>query len=139
MSADPEHSVPYIKQQLKPATPLETGRVRLLLIQLDDSQYKLREQAIAELRQMGDQVVPHLDKALTANPPLEVRRRLELLRNHFMSLPFSGERLRLVRAVEVLERIGNTPARQVLQALSLGPAGALETVQAQAALKRLEN
>jgi len=50
----------------------------------------------------------------------------------------TGDRLRVVRAVEVLERISNAEARQLLQSLADGAPGALETVQARAALARLK-
>ncbi len=137
LTADPPRALPLLKQQLKPPAPVNAERIKLLFLQLGDDQYKVREQALAELRQAGDQVLPLLEKSLTANPPLEVRQRLEGLRVHFTALPISGDRLRLLRAVEVLERIGNAEARQVLQSLADGPTDALETVQAQAALKRI--
>jgi hypothetical protein len=43
-----------------------------------------------------------------------------------------------LRAVEALERIGTPEARQVLQALAKGAAGAVLTRAAQGALERLE-
>ena len=47
------------------------------------------------------------------------------------------DRLRVVRAIEVLERIGTDPARKVLQRIASGAQGALVTSQALAALERL--
>jgi hypothetical protein len=47
------------------------------------------------------------------------------------------EQLRLIRAVETLERIGTPEARQVLRTLAQGATGALPTCEADAALNRL--
>jgi hypothetical protein len=49
----------------------------------------------------------------------------------------SGEWVRAVRAVAVLEQIGTPEARQVLEALARGAPDALLTQDAQAALGRL--
>jgi hypothetical protein len=49
----------------------------------------------------------------------------------------STEQLRLVRAVEVLERMGTPEARGLLRALAEGAPGTLPTREAQAALDRL--
>jgi len=44
-----------------------------------------------------------------------------------------------VRAVELLERIGTAEARQMLQSLAKGAAGAVETAEAEATLRRLKD
>jgi hypothetical protein len=49
----------------------------------------------------------------------------------------SSEQLRTVRAIELLERIGGSDARQVLDSLAQGAPGALPTREAAAALKRI--
>jgi hypothetical protein len=48
------------------------------------------------------------------------------------------EQLRRIRAVMVLERIGDSASRNLLKRWAGGPAGARLTVEASAALKRLE-
>jgi len=128
--------VAWIKERLKPATPLDMMRVEELLKQLDAKQFKVRDIATNELLKLGEQIVPALDKALTANPPLEIKQRLEGLRGKLTGMVLQGERLRAYRAIEVLERIGTPEARQVLQALSEGAPGALVTTSAKEALKR---
>jgi RNA polymerase sigma factor (sigma-70 family) len=134
--AVPEDAVAWIKERVKPATPVEAKRIEELLRQLGDAQFKVRDQAAKELIQIGEQTLPLLDRALAANPPLETKRRLEALRGKLTGMILQGERLRAHRAVEVLERIGTPQARQVLQALADGAPGALVTTSAQAALKR---
>jgi hypothetical protein len=63
---------------------------------------------------------------------------LEDLEAKAATLALSGERLRMARAIEILERIGTPEAREVLQVLASGAPGALPTVHAQAALRRLQ-
>jgi WD40 repeat protein len=134
--AAPKQAVAYLQGQVKPAAPLDPKRIAELLAQLDSKQYKAREQATRELLKLGDQLVPVLDKALAANPPAEIRQRLEQLHGKLTGPRLQGERLRVYRAVEVLERIGTPEARQLLQALADGEPGALVTACARAALKR---
>jgi len=134
--AAPNETLAWFTQQLKPAEPIDARRFEELIGQLEDNQYKVRQKAMAELLQIGDRVVPAIDKVLAANPTLETRLRLQELRTRLARLVVQGDRLQAFRAVEVLERIGTPEARQVLQALADGAPGALVTVSAQGALKR---
>jgi RNA polymerase sigma factor (sigma-70 family) len=134
--AAPKEAVPWLKERLKPVAALDAKRVQELIGQLDDLQFKVRDSATKELLQLGEQIVPALDKALAAKPPLEAKQRQEKLRDKLTGLLLEGERLRAYRAVEVLELIGTAEARQALEALAKGAPGALVTTSAQAALKR---
>jgi hypothetical protein len=111
-------------------------RVQELLRQLDDQQFRVRDSATSELLRMGDHIVPALDQALAAKPPLETARRLQSLRSKLTGMTLHGERLRCYRAIEVLEMIGTPQARQMLQTLAAGAPGALLTTSARAALGR---
>ena len=137
LAAAPGHTIPFLKARLKPAPAFDVQRVEELLAQLDDVQFKLRENAKTELSKFGEEIVPLLDKALAGKPPLEARRRLEDLRARLTSTILSGEALQIVRAIEVLERIGTAEARAVLQTLAAGPDRALPTITARAALRRM--
>jgi WD40 repeat protein len=134
--AAPADSIPYIKEHLKPREAVDLKRIRELVGQLGDDQFKVRDKANSELAKIGDQIVPVIDQALQADVPLEIKHRLEILRGKFTGLLLQGERLRAVRAVEVLERIGSIEARQVLTTLAQGAPSELLTRSAQAALKR---
>ncbi|HYV38565.1 MAG TPA: hypothetical protein VE988_22970 [Gemmataceae bacterium] len=136
LAAAPKDAAVWIKERVKPAVVVEQKRIDELIGQLDDKQFKVREKANIELLKISERIVPSLDKALTANPTLEVKMRLEDLRGKMTGMVLQGERLRNVRAIEVLERIGTPEARQVLEALAAGAPGALVTTSAQAALHR---
>jgi WD40 repeat protein len=135
LTALPAESVPWIKERLQPEAPLKD--LEELITQLDDGRFRIRQQVTAKLLAIGNRIEPAIDKALAANPPLETRRRLEELRKRVSSAVLTGKSLQAHRAVEVLERIGNPEARQVLTTLASGAAEAPLTVQARAALSRL--
>jgi RNA polymerase sigma factor (sigma-70 family) len=137
LSAAPKEALPLIEEQIKPALPLDKKRVEELLASLESEQFKTRQQASAALLKIGERVVPAIDKVLAGKPPLEVKQRLQALRQQLSGLALQGERLRAYRAVEVLERIGTQEARQVLQVLAEGAPDALVTGAAQATLNRL--
>jgi RNA polymerase sigma factor (sigma-70 family) len=136
LAASPVEAVAFLEKKLQPAPALDPERVRLLLDRLDDAGFKVREQAIAELQQMGGGVLPALDKALAGKPPLEVRKRLEKLRDSLTALVLSAEDLRTSRAIEVLERVSSPAARKLLERLANGAPGALTTTTARRALER---
>ena len=64
---------------------------------------------------------------------------MESLLGKLSDLAPSPERLRAIRVVTVLDWIGTPEARTVLEGLAQGAAGTWETIEAQAALKRVKN
>jgi RNA polymerase sigma factor (sigma-70 family) len=132
----PAEAVSLCKAHLQAVPAVDAPAVTRLIDQLGSDTFKMREQAQAELLALGDVVVPYLEKALAGNSALETRQRLEKLHAKLTAAVLTGDRLRLIRAIEVLERIGNAQARQLLQVLAGGAPGALITTQARAALQR---
>jgi RNA polymerase sigma factor (sigma-70 family) len=139
LTADPARSIPYLRQRLHPVAAVEEERLTRLIADLDSDRFDAREKATAELGKHGETVLHALQKALDNRPALETRRRLEQLieqqvRERSSS---SAERLRIGRALEVLEQIGSAEAQQVLRTLATGAPGAFLTCEAKAALERL--
>ena len=64
-------------------------------------------------------------------------RRIEELLKKIEDGAVSGERLREVRALEVLEGLGTPEARKLLEELAKGAADAALTQEAKASLERL--
>jgi hypothetical protein len=87
---------------------------------------------------MGEAAEAGLRKALAAGPSAEVTRRLERLLLNLRSTEPAGERLRTLRALQVVELMGTPEARQFLEALAKGEADAWLTGEARAALQRLD-
>jgi hypothetical protein len=116
---------------------IQPAAVDKLIADLDDDSFPVREKATHELEQAGQAAKEALVKALAAKPAPEKRRRLEELLERLGRTGPTRELLRPLRAVELLERIGTPEARQVLEALGKGDAGARLTQEATAALRRL--
>jgi WD40 repeat protein len=136
LAAAPGRAVPLLRARLRPVAPVDGPRLAKLVADLGHPRFALRQQAERELERLGAVAAPALERALEAGPPLEVQRRTEgLLRK--VTAPVTGEALRALRAVEVLERAGTAEARQVLEALAAGAPDAALTRDARAALERL--
>jgi WD40 repeat protein len=137
LATAPEQVVPLLRERLRPADPVEARKIEQWVADLDSPKFRLRQQATTELEKLGELAVPALAKVLASRPRLETQRRVELLLDKAAARTFTAEQLRLVRALEVLELLATTEARQVLMTLSGGAAAALPTREAQAALDRL--
>ena len=112
-------AVPFLSERLKPATAVDAERVNRLITEIRRQQVRFcaRKQP-TRLRGLGRQAVPALKKALAAQPVLESRRRIEALLDLASDANLSADDLRLVRAVEVLERIATPEARKALERLA---------------------
>jgi hypothetical protein len=132
----PAEAISICKMRLRAVPAVDAAAVTRLIGQLDSKSFKTREKAQAGLVAIGDAVVPYLEKASAGSLALETRQRMEKLHGKLTAAILTGDRLRYIRAIEVLERIGSMEARKLLQALAKGAPGALVTMQARAALQR---
>ena len=131
----PSQAVPFLKGRLRPPPPVEAARLDRLIRDLDSASFAVRDKATRELEEAGDPAVPALRQALADRPSPEARRRLEQV---FLRLQgWSGDRLRELRAVEVLEHVGSPEARQVLQEVARWTPPTRLSQEAAAALRRL--
>src|SRR5262249_32663214 len=129
--------VPFLRERLRPVTSPDPKRLAQLLADLDSAEFAVREKATKQLEQLGELAVPAVKQALTGKPPLEARRRLgQLVETGERWMPAS-QPLRLLRAVEVLERIGTPDAKRFLQELAQGAPVARLTYETKVALERL--
>ena len=103
-----------------------------LLADLDSDRFAVRQAAESELEKMGLLIEPVLRKALESKPSLEVRQRIEKT-----LAKLASERLRIVRALEAIERTNTPEARRLLEALSEGAPRAWLTEEARAICKRM--
>jgi WD40 repeat protein/beta-lactamase regulating signal transducer with metallopeptidase domain len=139
LSGDPKHAVPVLAERLKPAAPIDAKQLEQWMADLESDKFAVRQEASANLVKAGEQVVPALKKVLASQPTIETRKRVEGLLDKLTGGVLTTEQLRLVRAIEALERMGTAEAREVLRALAGGAAGALPTREARAALDRLKS
>jgi RNA polymerase sigma factor (sigma-70 family) len=136
LSASPDQAVTLLKDRLRPVISADAKRLAHLLADLQSDRFALRRQAESELKGLGEQAEAALRQALADDPPPDLRQRLERLRDKLSGKAPPAGLLRELRAVELLELIGSSEARQVLQDLAGGEAGARLTRQAKEALQR---
>lgn len=127
--------VPLLRERLPPARGIDGERLQRLLRDLDSDEFAVRQAALRELQAMRDDLRPALRQALAGKLSAEVRKQLEQLVSG-PAVVCSGEVLRGVRAVEVLERHGTPEARRLLETLATGAPEARLTREAKAVLRR---
>jgi hypothetical protein len=138
LSAAPNETIALLRQELRPATEVDAKRIDGLIADLDNNQFDVRQRSTTELEALGELAVPAMKKALEAGPSADVRRHLERLVERLAGSQMpSGKTLRIVRAVEVLERLDSSDARLLLEALAKGAEQAWLTREAKASLDRL--
>jgi RNA polymerase sigma factor (sigma-70 family) len=135
--SEAEGAAAFLRGKLARVQPATAERVKQWIADLDSDSFAVRESATKSLAELGEIVAPAMRKALSDKPSLEMRKRLEDLIERVETRTVSVEVLRIGRAIDVLERIGTSEARQVLHTLASGVPEAMPTMAAQAALERL--
>lgn len=138
LAAHPDEAVPMLARRQRPAPAFDPRAVVRWVAELDSDRFADRERASRELARLGEMAAPALRRALTETTSAEVRRRAEdLLNRHANPGRLPAERLREIRAVEVLERAGTPAAARLIADLAGGAAEARLTQEAIASRARL--
>ncbi len=132
-------AAPFFKACLKAVPPVDPMIIEKLLDDLNSEKFAVRDKATKELEKLGDLAGPKLAERLAAQPPLEVRQRIERLLGKLADAVLPVETLQTLRAIEVLERIRTAPAREVLAALAKGAPGHRITEEARDAVERVDS
>jgi WD40 repeat protein len=127
----------FVGERLRPAAPVDTAAIARWINDLDDAQFPVRERATAALAGVADQAAEALRAELERTRSAEVRQRIRRIFDGAHDADLSPDRLRELRAIEVLEALATPTARERLQVLAGGAAGAFLTREAKAALTRL--
>jgi WD40 repeat protein len=130
-------AVVFLKAHARPVQPMPAETISRWIKDLDNDQFAVRQRAAQDLEDASELAESALRQTLEQKPSLEVRRRVERLLNTLADNQ-STERLRGLRAVEVLENIVTPEARRSLKELAGGVPVARLTREAKAALERLE-
>ena len=134
--AHPAQTVRLIGERLEPAPHVNAAHIAGLVKDLDSPNFATRQKASVAIEKLETADVA-LSVALADNPPLETRRRLELVLAKVEQAPPTPTRLRSHRAITALQWIATPAARQVLEKLAGGAPAAHQTLEASAALKLL--
>jgi len=131
----PEQAVTLVKDRLRPVSKPNAQDINRWITDLDSDQFAVRQKATEELEKVGEPAQAALRAKLAEKPSPEVRQRIEKLLSKID--PLFPESLRTLRAVEVLEYIGTSESKKVLETLVTGAEGARLTKEAKASLERL--
>jgi RNA polymerase sigma factor (sigma-70 family) len=137
LSSAPARTVAFLKERLQPVPKIEAGQLEKLIAALDSNEFAERKQAEKELLGLGERAQQALQTALQAKPPLDVTRRIEGMLEKIAAQMMPREQVRMLRALEVLERIRTPEAKQLLARLAGGAADSVITRDARDALRRL--
>lgn len=139
LAASPKQSTPFL---LDKATCPPLGareRIPQLVRDLDSENFKTRESATEELERLGSLAFPALQKALAETKSAEVKRRARALLERKGEPPAPNtEELRATRVLEVMEMIGDSEAKKVIEKLAKGPKDSPIAQDAARVLKKLE-
>lgn len=138
LAAAPEQTLPLLRQRLQPCGAPDVQQISTLISDTANVKFAVRQEASAKLEKYGEEAEPQLIKAASYSPSAETRKRAERLLQKLENGGLKGDALRSVRAVEVLERIGTSEAKGLLQVLASGAPDGRVTMEAQASLKRLK-
>jgi hypothetical protein len=113
LSADPE-SVSLCRQQLLVPLSPTAEQIQHWIVQLDDDEFAVREQASRDLEQAGLEAQNAAEQMLMTDCSPEVRRRIKELLDTFQRKQL---RVHALRTVELLEQIGTGDAIDTLRRL----------------------
>jgi RNA polymerase sigma factor (sigma-70 family) len=116
----PEQSVPFLEEKLRTVPPQDPKLVAKLIAELDSDKFTVRENAMKELPRHGRKAMQAVKDALAANPPLEVRLRLEALQPKLSNYCTTPEETLAPRVIEILEQCATPAARRLVEALANG-------------------
>ena len=128
--------MPLLRDRLRPAVALPADELQRLVQDLDSLRFRRREEASRWLAEFGEDAEPTLRQALANKPSAEARQRLERI----LAAPRlvrSPDLLRSLRALQILEAIGDEPAHRLLGRLAEGAPASRLTREARAAVDRL--
>jgi dipeptidyl aminopeptidase/acylaminoacyl peptidase len=139
LAAAPVQAVPFLEARVRSFLGTDARQIERLIADLDADDFLVRQRASADLEKLADVAGVALHRAQDETSSPEVRRRIAriLCQRKAEIIAWPQERLRRLRTVEVLEKIGTPEARQLLGSLvQQGPDAEL-VGEAQAALARL--
>jgi hypothetical protein len=132
----PDACVPFLAERIKPVEAVSDAQFAKWIADLDADSFDLREETTAKLLALDEIARPALENALKGKPSAEVHNRIKGILAELDGMNYPPELMWKIRAVEVLELIGDRQAHQLLERLAAGAPGAILTTEAKSALAR---
>jgi WD domain, G-beta repeat len=134
LAAEPKRAVPLIARHVEPVPAGDAQKINQLITDLQNPNAGVRRKAMTELRGHGEAALGALSQLPDQSRNLPAVQQMTRKLYAQVATP---DRSRSLAAVLVLEQVGTPEARQLLEKLAKGAAGAKLTVDAKAALDRL--
>jgi WD40 repeat protein len=131
-------TLPLLREQVREMIKKGGPQIGKLIRQLDNDSFEEREKATEELEKLGKDAEEAMRKALAGKPSPEMKQRLERLLEAIQPGAPAPGRMRWVRAVEVLERIGTPEARDLLREAARPDTGGWLPEAAREAVRRMD-
>jgi hypothetical protein len=132
-------AMPSLINHLKEPTDADFEKARILIAQLGDNEFRIREKAQEQLEGMGASALQAIRDAQAKAGSPEVARRLETLAARFPMTDVPARTLRRLRAIEVLEKVNSIEARKFLTDLAANANSPGEKEEALVALERMKS
>lgn len=136
LSEHPAQAESFLQGKLTAHLRVEAERLAHLIADLDNDDFTKREGASKELAGLARLAEGALRKTLQGKPSAEVKRRIQRLLEKLDRNEEDPVQCRLLRTIEVLERLGTPPARKLLRRLVEAAPYASTTREAKASLER---
>jgi WD40 repeat protein len=136
----PSDALRLLSEQLRPEPSAQSSQVARWISDLDADEFSTREKASRQLERFRGSAEPALRRALKGDLSGEARRRASQVLGRWeedWQAP-RADLLRSLRALEVLEHIGNGESLRLLRVIARGAPQARLTQEAKAVLRRLE-
>jgi hypothetical protein len=136
LAAAPERALALLRKYLKAVPPGNTEEISRLVADLSNPVGSVRRKAMTGLRNHGEAALG----ALRQLPPnVGFNQNVMMMTQRLDRVYNTSDRQRALKGVLVLEGVGSPEAKQLLEELARGAAGAPLTVAAKAALDRLKS
>jgi WD40 repeat protein len=133
----PAAAIERFRRELPPAADADPAAVAALVARLDHDTAAVRDAAEVELAGLAELAADALRPVAERSASAEQRTRARRLLDRLGGVVTEPRRLRVVRAAEVVERVGTPDARRLMADWATGAGAALLTREARAALDRL--
>jgi WD40 repeat protein len=111
-----DSTVPFLREKIRPiAVPaVDLTQIERWVADLDSPKYPVRERATRELQAAGELAVVPLQRLLEKNPSGEARNRATLILKKVEQPVRTPDRVRVLEAIDLLERLRTAPAVALL-------------------------
>lgn len=133
-----DFAVKLLASRMMAAKAPDHEKIQIWIRDLSNENFAVRTNATQALLKQGELAEHLLRKALDGKLDLETRRRIDALLSKIDQPVDAPEKLRQIRAIEVLEMLHGDQAQELLQRLAKGYVGHRQTRLAQESLSRLQ-